>query len=198
MPRITNGTTGPAKPAALNEPDLDTADRMREGRSRLSMYEGRENESDARNTPRMSTQDYTWRRPMNLDAPEPRPGYAQRWVRSELRSEKDNLNWQGKVREGWVPRDPSTVPDAEAFFGQGSHLGQAVIRVGGLILMEMPIQKLDSKRRAIAEASRRQEQSVSVETDKISREGQRFGAPPIVREDEVRATTGRRPNIMAD
>jgi hypothetical protein len=194
MPRLTDG---PARPA-LNEPDLDTADRLREGRARLSMHDTRDSEMDIRNLPRATTQDYTWRRPMNLDAPEPRPGYVQRWVRSEFRSEKDNLNWQGKVREGWTPRDPATVPDVEAFFGQSSHLGAAGIRVGGLILMEMPEERLMSKRRAIGEATRRQEQSVAMETDKISREGMRYGAPPIVREEEVRVATGRRPNTLAD
>lgn len=196
MPRLTTDTPTPR--AALNEPDLDTADRLREGRMRLSMHDTRDSEMDIRNLPRATTQDYTWRAPMNLDAPEPRPGYAQRWVRCEFRSEKDNLNWQGKVREGWSPRDPATVPDVESFFGQNSHMGNAVIRVGGLILMEMPVERLAAKRRAVNEATRRQEQSVAMETEKISREGMRSGAPPIVREEEVRVATGRRPNTLAD
>ncbi len=199
MPRITDQAAQAAPVSKIKDTrDLDTADRLRDGHMRLSMHDTRESEADIRNTPRATTQDYTWRRPMNLDAPEPRPGYRQRWVRSEFRSEKDNLNWQGKVREGWVPRKPETVPDHEAFFGQNSHMGQDVIRVGGLILMEIPEQKLASKRRAIDEASRRQEQSVSMETDRISRDGVRSGAPPIVREDEVRVATGRRPNTLAN
>ena len=194
MPRISNGA-----PRAQNDTDMmDTASRLREPRMRGAMHEDRDAVQDARNTPRMETTDYTWRRPSNLDAPEPRPGYRQRWVRAEFRSEADNLNWQAKVREGWRPRDPQTVPEYEAFFGQGSHMDKAVIRVGGLILMEIPEQQLRAKRRALDEQTARQEASVAQETDKISRDGRMQGAPPIVRDERVNVTTGRRPETMAD
>lgn len=208
MPRIQTHVTGtsyktPDKTTDRNldqEPDFDTGDRMREGRWRDSMHESREAESDARNTPRYETSDLSWRRPMNLDAPPPRPGYRQRWVRVEFRSESDNLNWQGKVREGWAPRDPATISEADKYFGfsPSMHNGTGVIRVGGLILMEIPEHKIFAKRRAIDAQTRRQENSVSMETEKISREGVRAGGPPIVREDRADVTTGRLPPTLAD
>lgn len=190
MARIagTNGTIN----------NLDTADRSREGRMRDPMHDAREAESDARNAPRMESSDYTWRRPMNLDAPTPRSGYVQRWVRSEFRTESDNLNWQAKTREGWRPRDPATVPEAESYFGTQSLRGSAVIRVGGLVLMEAPEAMIANKKRAIREIARNQERSVEMETEKISREGMRAGAPPIIRDETGTVTTGRRPETLAD
>ena len=198
MPRIQTHVNGTSSPPPRDEPDRDTADRSREAHMRGPMHETRESLSDARNTPRLETADLAWRQPLNLDAPPPRPGMVQRWVRAELRSEVDNLNWQTKNREGWTPRDPATIPDHESYFGTASHRGASVIRVGGLILMEMPEERLRSKRRYIKELSRRQEQSVSAEVEKVSREGVANGMSPIMREEEGTVSTGRRPVTMAD
>jgi hypothetical protein len=178
--------------------DMDTADRLREGRERFASRETRETEMDARNQPRSEVTDYVWRRPGSLDAPPPRPGMAQRWVRAETRSENDNLNWQSKYREGWRPRDPSTVPDCEALYNTSNHLGTAAIRVGGLILMEMPVERVQAKKRAIRDIITKQEQSVAMETAKISHEGQRAGFAPIVREEKAEVSTGRRPPTLTD
>lgn len=186
--------------AELERPDFrETAGRLREANDRpVSMHETSDNYVDPRNTARHDTSDFEWRRPTNLEAPPARPGYVQRWVRANLRSEGDNNNWQLRMREGWTPRDPATVPEADAFFGTAKHNGQGVIAVGGLILCEMDERRIISKRNAIREMTRRQENSVSEETDKISREGVRQGAAPIVREDTTHVSTGRRPATMAD
>ncbi len=196
MPRV--GTTT-VDDVDYDEPDLDTANRLRDARIRGSGHETRDSDADLRNLPRTEIADHVWKQPTNTDAPPPRPGFVQRWIRAEFRSESDNLNWQGKVREGWTPRDPATVPDAEAFFGTSKHMDRAVIRVGGLILCEKPVQQHRAKQQAIREATRRQEQSVQMETDKTSREGQRQGFSPIVRQDEVQSSVGqrRRPPTMA-
>lgn len=206
MPRINKtipGTSYP-NPALRDEedgymaPDLDTAERLRESGVRGPMHEARGSESDARNTPRTDTSDFTYKRGSNLDAPAPRPGYIQRWVRSEFRNEHDNLNWLSKQREGWAPRDPSTVPDHENWYVPGRHQDKAVIRVGGMVLMEIDERRLRAKRKAIDEQSTRQAQAVAQDLDKISREGMRDGAAPIVREERVNVSTGRRPPTMAN
>ncbi len=200
MPRIAPNTA--AQPVAQNEaPSLnlnDTGDRMREAHDRTAIHAMRDGEADQRSSPRSETGDHVWKAPLNLDAPPERPGYRQRWVRSEFRNEKDNLNWQAKLREGWVPRDPETVPNAEQYFGSHVQSTESVIRVGGLILMEIPEDKLRAKRRAIDQISRSQEQSVSVDTDKVSREGVRSGYAPIIREESREVVTGRRPETLAD
>lgn len=179
-------------------PDFDTADRHRDGRMRGTLHQTRE--ASTAHPPRHESADLAWRRPMNLDAPPPRPGYAQRWIRAEFRSESDNLNWQSKMREGWRPRDPATVSEADQYFGfsPAQYNGTGVIRVSGLILAEIEEYKLLAKRRAVREQALRQEQSVAMETEKISRAGVQAGAPPIVREDRADVTTGRRPPTLAD
>lgn len=178
--------------------DMDTADRFREHSMHETMHETRDSEMDVRNQPRMTSADFEWRRPMSLDAPPPRPGMVQRWVRAEMRSEADNLNWTSKMREGWRPRDPASIPDCESFYGVGQLNSQNVVRVGGLILMEMPEQRNNAKKQAIREAIRRQEESVKLETAKISAEGTRQGFAPIVREEKADVSTGRRPPTLAD
>jgi len=179
--------------------DLDTADRLREGRDRLPERQTREADMDARNQPRATTADYEWRRPTSLEAPPPRPGFVQRWVRSEFRTEQDNLNWTAKMREGWRPRDPASVPDCEAFYNVAKQGTANVIRVGGLILMEMEAGRLQAKKNAIREANRRQEEAISMETAKVSNEGVRQGFAPIVREEKAEVSTGRRPTAtLAD
>lgn len=179
--------------------DMDTADRLREARERLPDRQTRDAEMDGRNQERSTTADYEWRRPTSLEAPKPRPGYVQRWVRAEMRAESDNLNWTGKMREGWRPRDPATVPDCEAFYAIGKQGSSNCIRVGGLILMEMEAQRLQAKKTAVHEQTRRQELSVSMETTKISNEGVRQGYAPIVRDEKSDVTTGtRRPPTLTE
>jgi hypothetical protein len=103
------------------------------------------------------------------------------------------------MREGWMPRDPATVPDHEAHYAPNRHMDKAVISVGGLILMEIPEAKLLGKKRFIAEKSRAQEKAVIQEMAKVSREGagqDEFG-PLVVEEDREVVRTGRRPATMA-
>lgn len=209
MPRIIKdtvlrGTSAVYRPELDEdyEPDLDTADRgMRDRVMRGPMHETSDTEQDARNTPRMSHADVAWRQPMSLDAPHPRLGYAQRWIRVSLRGgENDILNVQSKGRVGWTPRRPDTVPEGELFssLSTNSNAHGDVIRVGNLVLHEIPIEKLKSQRAYNRSVAKRQEESVAMETDKASREGVRAGYSPIVREERTQATTGRRPQTLAD
>jgi hypothetical protein len=139
--------------------------------------------------------DQIWRRPTSLDAPPPRTGMVQRWVRMTHRDGEDKMNWSGKFREGWKPRTPDTLP-AQFSHLTGMQQGSTLITVGGMVLCEMPEKMLAQKRGYIRELNRRQELSVAAETDKISREGVAAGAAPITRQDEVRVErgSGRRPS----
>jgi hypothetical protein len=82
-----------------------------------------------------------WARSAELEAPEPRPGFTQRWIRIKLGNEEDARNSMRKFREGWLPRQLDTVPAGHAppTFSH-SRLGN-VIGVEDLILCEMPIRK---------------------------------------------------------
>lgn len=140
--------------------------------------------------------DQVWRRPTSLDAPPPRPGMVQRWVRMTHRDGQDTINWSGKFREGWKPRTPDTLPREFVHLTGAQQGSGSLITIGGMVLCEMPERTLQQKRAYIRELNRRQELSVSTETDKVSREGVAQGAAPITRQDEVTVTRGpgRRPS----
>lgn len=196
MPRIKDGAV--AQNEDRNGVDLDTAERARPVSLHSPMHEMRGAEADARNQPRTTSAAMEYKLPTNLDAPPPRPGMKQRWVRSELRSESDNLNWQQKSREGWRPRDPATIDGSQYYFGEKGRDGKDVIRVGGMILMEIPEQQLMAKRRFIEGQTQRQEKSVLMDVNKASAEGVAQGFAPITGEETTRVQTGRRPNTLAD
>jgi predicted phage gp36 major capsid-like protein len=191
MPRITDT-------AVLDDDMLETGGRSREAHMRSIDRDTREAEIDARTIERTESADMEWRRPTNLDSPPARPGYVQRWIRAQFRTDNDNLNWSQKIREGWSPRDPATIPDVSSYFPVRDHTaGNSVVQVGGLVLCEMPIAKAQSRKRAIAAATQRQIESVSADTDKASADARRLGVPGIEREDNVVSRVGRRPPTMA-
>lgn len=216
MPRIVprNGLNQVAGGSATYHPeleedfsdlDMDTADRgRRETSMRGPLHETRGSQSDARNTPRMSVPDIEWRSPMALDAPPARPGFSQRWIRTTYRDggmQSDTTNLNNKSRAGWQPRDPSTIPEGELFSSLSTQSAQAggTIRVGNMVLHEIPTELLRRQRQMIQAKTRAQEDAVvKADTDRASREGQRAGYDPIVREERTEATTGRRPSTLAD
>jgi len=88
-----------------------------------------------------SAHDEPWKLPAEPDAPEPRDGFTQRWIRIRAANSEDAKNSMKKFREGWLPRGLETVPVGYApptFLH--SQLGD-VIGVDDLILCEMPIKK---------------------------------------------------------
>jgi len=78
-----------------------------------------------------------WAPPSMLDAPPPRDGMKQRWIRAEAQGEGDKLNMGKRLREGFQPRPADTVEGFEVpTIDNGKHAG--IIGVGGLILAEIP------------------------------------------------------------
>lgn len=138
-----------------------------------------------------------WQEPKNLDAPPPRPGYVQRWIRLDDRGGKDGLNFNNKMREGWRPRALETVPEKYRDFPTLKHssLGD-VIYVGGLVLCEMSVQQAKSRNGQVRHRINRQNRAVETDADETSRVGVRRGMAPIVREEELSESGGRRPVIQ--
>ena len=78
-----------------------------------------------------------WKPPALLDAPEPRPGYQQRWVATSIQGRETPDNVYKRMREGWEKRDASTVKDQTyATINHGQWAG--CIGVEGMLLCEMP------------------------------------------------------------
>lgn len=199
MGRITSHSAD--RPESYVEPDfLETAGRLREPHVREQTHPARDAEIDARVLDRQEAEDYSWREPTNLDAPPPRPGYAQKWVRVAFRSEGDNINWNNRFRQGWTPRDPNTIPECANHYTIQPHQKHNVVMVGGSVLCEMPVQKLQARKRWLENENNNLELSITAETDKMNKDARAAGVAPIVREDKVSVTTGgrRRPATMAD
>lgn len=92
-------------------------------------------------------EDAPWAQPESLAAPPPRPGMVQRWVRTSVLGKDDAVNIARKYREGWRPRDPSTVKNVKARYPTLQH-GQfgSVIAVEGMVLCEMSAARVAQKR----------------------------------------------------
>jgi hypothetical protein len=197
MPKIR--TAAPQVAATIDRDEDEDIGRTRASERRAPMRDTRETEMRMERADEEAADsfgDQVWRRPTSLDAPPPRPGMVQRWVRMTQREGKDQINWSGKFREGWRPRDPATIPQQFHHLTGVEQGAGSLIAVGGMVLCEMPEKVLAQKRGYIRELNRRQELSVSAETDKISREGVAAGAAPITRQDEVTVSRGpgRRPS----
>lgn len=142
------------------------------------------------------TQDATeWRRYSKMDAPDPLPGYAQRWVRARLAGKNDPTNVYKRVREGWRPRTPESVPEAGHLLPT-IQLGQfgECIGVEDSILMQIPL-KLYEQMRAHYRG-RKAKQTAATENALLELGEQ--NSIPIHRGSRRVTTVGKAPRIAAD
>ena len=82
-----------------------------------------------------------WVRPSELDAPPPRPGFVQRWIRIRLGNIRDTARLRKAMREGWRPVKASSMghTDHSLPIIQHDQLGDGdYVGAEDLILMEMP------------------------------------------------------------
>lgn len=79
-----------------------------------------------------------WVRPTSLEAPPPRPGFVQRWIRVGMLGQDDPTNTARKFREGWKPRPATSIPASyhTPTIQHGKWAG--CIGVEGMLLCEMP------------------------------------------------------------
>ena len=89
------------------------------------------------NTRATSTRRKPWSPPSRLEAPKAPAGYRQRWIRTNIRGEEDQMHGHAKLREGWEPVRADEYPDSDfSTITEGKHAG--VIGQGGLILARIP------------------------------------------------------------
>lgn len=137
-----------------------------------------------------------WRPANTLDAPPPRAGKEQRWIRFQLGANADPQNVSRKLRDGWAPRKIETVtedynPPTIAHGSLGS-----VIAVGDLLLCE--------RSREIGMARRkyfREKQARQIAASKHKIKGVERGDHPIESYDPFEKPTvgvGRRVKVQED
>ena len=133
-----------------------------------------------------SVHEEPWSVPAELDAPEPRDGFTQRWIRYRLGNTEDAKNSMKKFREGWLPRTLDSVPAGYApptFLH--SQLGD-VIGVDDLILCEMPISKAKQRNAYYKARSDRMIEGVENDLRNVS-----SGGPRIAQSNKSHVTKRR-------
>jgi hypothetical protein len=107
-----------------------------------------------------SKDEFEWKPSNTLDAPEPRPGFVQRWVRFMVGADQDPKNWSRSTREGWRPRSLDTVE--KGFNAPTMNHGTlgTVIQVGDVILCEMDERLYKSRKKFFRMKGLRQKEAM--------------------------------------
>lgn len=107
--------------------------------------------------------DTPWTHAASLDAPPPRPGFVQRWIRVTLEGDDDPTNVSRKFRDGWRPRLASTVPPGSTPPSISSGRFAGCIGVEGMLLCERPEKMAAKHAAAINEKTRRITEGIEAE-----------------------------------
>ena len=137
--------------------------------------------------------DTAWKPPSLLDAPEPRPGYTQRWIATSIQGKDTPDNVYKRMREGWNPRPADTVKDK--LFPTINH-GQWAGSIGieGMLLCEMPIETHKQMKAYYNNRNSEQNESISGDLDALGRKtGQ-----SIYQTRESSSSRGRDLSVMDD
>lgn len=146
---------------------------------------------EAHDVPRDYPQE--WKRASDLEAPPPRPGFVQRWIRTAVGGKNDPKNANKKFREGWKPRLASTVPGgfspptiAHGQFGE-------VIGVEDMVLCEMPVRLAKQRDAFYLKKSISQNEAVERDLHRAERPGMpiRYG-----NRTQVEKGPGRVPKVQ--
>jgi hypothetical protein len=100
-----------------------------------------------------------WRPPETLPSPDPRPGWAHRWVRTSTMGTADPSNISSKLREGYEPCKGEDYPELMMHATtEGRFKGN--IEVGGLLLCRIPDEFLKQRMNYYSNQNKAQMDSV--------------------------------------
>lgn len=100
-----------------------------------------------------------WRAPETLPSPDPRPGWAHRWVRISILGNSDPSNVSSKLREGYEPCKAEDYPELMLHAAtEGRFKGN--IEVGGLLLCRIPEEFMEQRAAHFDKQNRAQVESV--------------------------------------
>ena len=118
-----------------------------------------------------STRVSQWRPSNLLEAPEPRPGFKQRWIATMVLGQEQPTNVAKRMREGWQPRDLKTVKNAQNFptIEHGKFAGY--IGVEGMVLCEMPEEMVNQRNEYYAQMTENLMRSVEQDIHKVEQPG---------------------------
>tara|TARA_R110000751_G_scaffold5880_1_gene26058 strand:+ start:152 stop:598 length:447 start_codon:yes stop_codon:yes gene_type:complete len=130
-----------------------------------------DNKIDNKTRVEKSTKVEKWRPSNLLEAPEPRPGFAQRWIATMVLGQETPTNVAKRLREGWVPRDIKTVKDPQHFptIEHGRFTGH--IGIEGMVLCEMPQEMVNQRNDYYAQMTNNLMTSVEQDMNKAEAPG---------------------------
>jgi hypothetical protein len=100
-----------------------------------------------------------WRPPEVLPSPDPRPGWAHRWVRTSTMGTADPSNISSKLREGYEPCKAEEYPELMMHATtEGRFKGN--VEVGGLLLCRIPEEFLKQRMEYYSNQNKAQMDSV--------------------------------------
>lgn len=189
MSTIESGVPIPAKPK--KEKPMTTSTTLAQERAAPPVHETRSYQTYSEEDGMHVSESTPWSRPTSLEAPAPRKGFRQRWIRVGSMGQDDPTNTARKFREGWRPRPAESVPASyhAPTIGHGKWAG--CIGVEGMVLCEMP-EKLAAKRTAHYQAK-----TDSV-TGAISEELQRQSHPNMEITQERKTRVVRNAKVADD
>lgn len=124
-----------------------------------------------------------------------RPGFVQRWVRTELNGLPDPNNVGKRFNQGWRPRAADSVPQGD-YVPTIDYRGSNVIGMVGMILMERPQHIHEQHRRYVASMNDAQTRSVTENLYRVHERGDGFGRPTV--QNESRVSRGRQAPVADD
>ena len=118
-----------------------------------------------------STRVSQWRPSNLLEAPDPRPGFKQRWIATMVLGQEQPTNVAKRMREGWEPRDIKTVKNAQNFptIEHGKFAGY--IGIEGMVLCEMPEEMVNQRNEYYAQMTENLMRSVEQDIHKVEQPG---------------------------
>lgn len=116
---------------------------------------------DARDSiERDSERPVAWTRPSSNDAPPPRSGMRQRWIRYKTGNQEDTDNLDKALDQGWRPVKRSRRSQVhELTADSGGKFGQYIVK-RGRILMEVPVQTVTERNRFYRDKQKRMNQGI--------------------------------------
>ncbi len=128
----------------------------------------------------------SWKPASALPQPNPRDGFAHRYIRISMLGQADNTNVSQKMREGWVPVKATEYPEIDFVPEVGGRYPDN-IEYGGLLLCRIPKEQLDKRNEYYNEMA--VNQMKAVDNSFLREEDPRM---PLCKENSSRTTFGRR------
>ena len=116
----------------------------------------------------------SWEKPSDLDAPPPRAGFTQRWIRYRQGNDEDAKNTIKMFRQGWLPRPADSVPEGLLPPTVRHPKMGNVIGVDDLILCEIPIAKAKQRNAYYEQRKMRMIEGIENDIRKVDRHGPRI------------------------